>query len=448
MFSICGVELAQKGYYVNLDSSTDRKTMIEQQIEKHNITDLHRFPALTDPLHQSSATKSQKAVFEEALKNNYETIFVAEDDFFIPDSVPFYSNLDQKDFKTHLQDVAADLKTVDWDVFMFGCTPRSYLIPETKNLAIIDKSTGAWAYLIKKRAYEFILEKFNYYRDYQAIDNILPLLNYYGFKTITAIPLLIHHAKGIVSTLQPGLGPVDYTNLIEGYYGKFLLDAVRKDDDYVKSHWLERNLSILFVDNMHDTFLENLRHCLNNLPTSLRKCRTYVYYVDSGGSNTQKLISYFRDRPDLYFVQIELFSNMDNAFRKICDFVTTDYLLTINPKFIFTDKNLNFTDILNKVIADNIDSLSFNVSDNIDNDIDMQSITPINKISNTVTLYNTKYYKTLLSNGDGLFFDKDVSGNNMLHTKINLGQLNFISPSSLLEEKTNTFIQNRPLNDN
>jgi hypothetical protein len=111
---------------------------------------------------------------------------------------------------------------VEWDIVLLGCNPKSQIRPITNNLGIVDKSTGAWAYLIKKRAYQYILEHSNYKRDYIAIDDYLPLLNSKGFVTLTTIPLIVNHAVGFESTLQPR-GPVNYNGWIQGNYHKIFI---------------------------------------------------------------------------------------------------------------------------------------------------------------------------------------------------------------------------------
>ena len=205
---IFGKKIADKGFFINLEKSSDRLNNVNSQIEKYKIDDLYRFEALTDELVQSSATKSHCKIFEKAKEENLEVIFVAEDDFQINDECVYSSNYTKK-FITVLNDVVRDIEKTEWDIILFGCNPKTSTIPVTTNLARVCKSTGAWAYIIKKRAYEYILENFNYRRDYLAIDDILPLLNFRGFNTLTTIPMMISHAKGYVSTLQPR-GPVDY----------------------------------------------------------------------------------------------------------------------------------------------------------------------------------------------------------------------------------------------
>lgn len=234
MFSILGNELANKGFFINLPESQIRLDHVNDLIKKYNITDLTRFEALKDDLHVFSCTKSHLSVFQTALEEDLDVIFVAEDDFDIEETC--YYPREIKVFEEVLKLVCDDLKKVEWDVILLGCNPKEHLIKVTNNLYQVNKSTGAWSYLIKKRAYQYILENSNYRRDYIAIDDYLPLLNSRGFKTLTTIPLLINHGKGFVSTLQPN-GPVNYDLWIQGNYHNFIYeqqDFKKKPTDHVK----------------------------------------------------------------------------------------------------------------------------------------------------------------------------------------------------------------------
>ena len=221
-FSINGNKFADKGFFINLEKSKERFENVQKQIEDYNIDGLLRFKALTDEMIQFSCTKSHLSIFDLSKKLNLNSIFVAEDDFQI-DNKLFMSHNVEVDFFEKIEQVKKDLDMVKWDVFLFGCNPKDYLTPITNNLAIVKNSTGAWAYIIKKRAYEYLMENLHYKKDYIAIDDYLPLLSSKGFITVTSIPLTIGHAVGYVSTLQPN-GPVNYTEWIRGSYQKFLYD--------------------------------------------------------------------------------------------------------------------------------------------------------------------------------------------------------------------------------
>ena len=222
MFSILGVQLADKGFFINLDKSGDRLSHINNLIVKYNIENLNRFEALTDELHIYSCTKSHLSLFKKALSENLEVIFVGEDDFNIEENC--YYPKKNIGFTEVLTKVSNDLNEVEWDVLLLGCNPKEKLIRVTDSLYKVTKSTGAWAYLIKKNVYEYILNNLNYKRDYIAIDDYLPLLNSKGFTTLTTIPLLINHGVGFESTLQPR-GPINYDVWIQGNYHNFIYDC-------------------------------------------------------------------------------------------------------------------------------------------------------------------------------------------------------------------------------
>lgn len=217
MFSILGFDLADVGYFINLKESTDRLNHVNNLISKYEIKNFNRFDAQRDELVVYSCTKSHLKIFEKCLNENIEIVFIAEDDFNIEDIC--YNPHKKVLFQESLKKIYNDLKNVEWDVVMFGCNPREDLTNVTENLVKVTNSTGSWCYLIKKRAYEYILKNSNYKRDYIAIDDYLPLLNTKGFITLTTIPMLVNHGVGFISTMQPN-GPVDYNVWIRGNYDK------------------------------------------------------------------------------------------------------------------------------------------------------------------------------------------------------------------------------------
>ena len=223
---ILGIKISDKGYYINLPKSVDRVENVNQQILKYELKNLERIDALTDPWHQTSCTKSHRNVFEIAKSRNENVIAVFEDDFQIKDKIKYYRG--EVDLLPTLKLVFNDLKNVEWDVLLLGCNPKSDIIPITKNLGIITQSTGGWAYIIKQNAYEYILNNFNYHSDRLAIDDILPLLNSRGFKTLTTIPMLVHHAVGFESTLQPK-GLVNYDIWINGSWDKHYYNIIKQE---------------------------------------------------------------------------------------------------------------------------------------------------------------------------------------------------------------------------
>jgi len=210
-------KIADIGYYINLDSSVDRKINVESQIEKFEISDLHRIPALTDSMIQSSATKSHRKVFELCREQNIESVLVLEDDFQLYENVFLGEERHTKPLIDYLDDLINEMNSVEWDVILLGFNGRKPSIPLSRQFSITFRSTGGWGYIIKKSAYEYILDNFEYYRDRMAIDDILPALNFSGFRTVSTNVQVINHAVGFVSTLNPQ-GPVDYRQWINGNY--------------------------------------------------------------------------------------------------------------------------------------------------------------------------------------------------------------------------------------
>lgn len=362
-FTINGTKFADKGFYINLDKSVERNQHVQRLKTRYGLDGLERISALTDPFHQSSATKSQRHVFEIAEKNNYEVIFVAEDDFEIPEVVTLY-NGEVVSFLVYIKKLKEELDKTDWDVFLFGCTPRAYLIPVSSNISFIPKSTGAWAYLIKRRAYNYFLKNFNYSKDLLACDDILPLLNFRGFKTLGATPLAIHHAKGFESTLQPR-GPVNYDAMINGSYHLYLERFLTPT--YIEDYAVERDVTLVITGHLCEGYLKYLRYLLYSLPDALKKCRILVYYDRSSGDNVHELIHYFYNRnnplsANVTFVEYGLIDSIKHALTDI----TTPYFILLEHDWVFLDKNkINFQKLISAFEKYSfIHSVYFNKDDN------------------------------------------------------------------------------------
>lgn len=347
-FSINENILADKGFYVNLKSSVERKEKVETLIIENNINGLIRFGALTDEMIQYSCTKSHMGVFEIALNNNLETIFVAEDDFDIPNTL-YSPNTETIYFKDKIKEIKNDLDNLEWDVFLFGCNPKSYLIPITKNIAVVNKSTGAWAYLIKKRAYRYLLDNLNYKRDYIAIDDYLPMLNDLGFTTLTSIPMTIGHSVGFVSTLQPR-GPVNYTDWINGNYHQFLYDNYKNGD--FNEDTLEKNLTICIPAFFCDNYLLYLRYALKSLPDELRKCKFLIRF-DTQTKNPDlsdfiKVQAYLRDvHGKLNVTLTHGFGGLISSFEYFMENIKTPYFMMYEFDYLFLNNfKIDFNGII------------------------------------------------------------------------------------------------------
>jgi GR25 family glycosyltransferase involved in LPS biosynthesis len=370
MFSILGKEIAEAGFYINLERSTERKNKIENQINVYKIESLERFNALEDNWKQYSCTKSHLAVLENCIQNGYETVFISEDDFDIRDELYYPISDDKKYFEQQLTEVIYDTKNVDWDIILLGCNPKSFLIPVTENLAQVHKSTGAWAYIIKKRAIKYILENLNYQKDLLAIDDYLPYMNHKGFKTLCTTPMLIHHSVGLESTLQPN-GPVNYDVWINGSFDKFFYENISSRK---KKFEIERNITIVITGNYTENFLFYLNYLLYSLPKDLIKCKFIINYDESSEENHTnrfKLISYLRDKKNEINIELDFItggslSSFDNLLKKI----TTPFFIFLEHDWVFLNENkIDFLTLLEVFKKHNfINAVWFSKDDNISRD--------------------------------------------------------------------------------
>jgi hypothetical protein len=385
---ILGRQIADKGFFINLKSSNDRLENVEIQIEKYRIKNLFRFDALTDELIQSSATKSHRGVFELAKKENLNVVFVSEDDFQINDECVYFEN-HKEQFGVLLNDFINDIKSNDWDVILLGCNPKTRVIPITNTLGFVYKSTGAWSYIIKKKAYEFILDNFDYKKDYLAIDDILPMLNFMGFKTLTSIPMLINHAVGYESTLQPR-GPVNYSQWIQGsydlnLYSKYVSNFENKLE--VKLDNFETDITLIIVGHFVPDFLTYLRYLIKSLPDDLLKCKIHVHYDCNSNDfdNKNKLSQYFRDiKYDLNVNLSYSFGGLISSIDFLINKINTEFFILLEHDWVFLNKNLINFELLTKVMKkyDFVNAVWFNKDDNQLRGFEIES-----DINNVVTPY-------------------------------------------------------------
>jgi GR25 family glycosyltransferase involved in LPS biosynthesis len=364
MFSILNYQLADKGFFINLSSSTDRLIKVNKLIEDYNIKNLERFEALTDPLIQYSCTKSHLAIFAHALEQNLETIFVAEDDFHI-DSSCYKGYCEKVLFEDTLKLIKQDIDEVEWDIITLGCNPKYHLIPITNNLAIADKSTGAWGYLIKKKAYTYILNNLNYYRDYIAIDDYLPYLNTKGFKSLTTIPMIVGHSAGFTSTLQPR-GPVDYTEWIKGNYHYYLYENY-SDCNFLGQR-IEKDLTVVITGKFVKHFLVYLTHLFDSLPEKLLKCKFIVAYTTrdyeespNSGYYSMNLYNFFKNER-CHVNATVIISDNDSSLLKeeYIHHIRTPHYVCLDHSCVYLKNNkINFETVLDQFNNSNLHSLEY-----------------------------------------------------------------------------------------
>lgn len=385
MFSIAGLQFADKGFYINLDGSINRKIHVENQIARYRIVGLERVSASQDQWRQSSCTKSHLAVFARAKEEQLETIFVGEDDFDIRHHTVPTAHFTAESILQYLSKIHSQLSSVEWDVFLLGYCPKSPLItiPDVENCVKVYHSTGGWAYLIKRKAYEFILEHSNYRRDLLAIDDWLPKLSYYGFNVIGAVPLAIHHAVGFESTLQPN-GPVNYDLMIEGYFEKNYKTPTDKSV-------INRDLTIVITGHACENYLSYLNCLMQSLPSDLKTCRFIVVYDSNTalqkGAFERAIGHYFINYGGGINVTTEVVSgDLLNSIKLALKHIHTPYFMWLEHDWVFLQKNrVDFPALLKAFDTHSfINAVWFNKYDNSIRDFEIETdgtgkVTPFDK---------------------------------------------------------------------
>jgi GR25 family glycosyltransferase involved in LPS biosynthesis len=345
MITISNIKIADRGYYINLDDSTDRKANVESQIEKFNISGLERFSALTDPARFLSCTKSHLQIFKESEE---ETLLILEDDFQLFDKCKI--NNREYDFIQTLSNVMEELKNVEWDVVLFGCNPKTYLIPVTNLLSKNFKSTGSWGYIIKKKAYKYISENSNYFKDYLAIDDWLCHVSNLNFNVYTTTPKLISHGIGFESTMMPS-GKVNYDAWIEGNYEYYLYKDV-KSENFVDDFKFERETTVIIAGHFVNNFLFYLRYLLHSIPKEIERCKFLIIYDTNNEtveySNIRLLEDYFKNRNKPINYEI-LYSKggLIDSVRIMLEKIKTKYFIFLEHDWIFLKtESINFKGLL------------------------------------------------------------------------------------------------------
>lgn len=116
----------QKIVYINLDHRTDRKEQIENEMQKMDINNFERFPAIycKPPKGTVGASKSFLSVLKNAAEKNYKNVLILQDDVqFIKDKEYFENTLEN-----------LFTKSPNFDVCLLGCGNESAIISEGNDL--------------------------------------------------------------------------------------------------------------------------------------------------------------------------------------------------------------------------------------------------------------------------------------------------------------------------
>lgn len=221
-----------KIFYINLDSRTDRRELMEEQFRKFNI-DAERFSAVSLTKEQNedmlrrgcdfydgprpeyaprikSCTISHLTVLFRSKMMDYDNVLIFEDDALIDENII-----------EDLSKCVDDLKKIEWDMFYLGCNPIQYY-KETDSLGRVLRTTTNHAYSINKRYYDRILLNSNFYKRYPCNDG------YYGNLGVDKNNKIYMSLKNLVTQRQNYSDiestDVDYRTLISDKYKNNLIE--------------------------------------------------------------------------------------------------------------------------------------------------------------------------------------------------------------------------------
>lgn len=353
-FSIHGIDLADNGYYINLDSSIDRRLNVINQSFFWKINCLERFPGIVnEKTPNASCTESHLGVFKKALERNEEVIAVFEDDFIIFEECYNKINPEKNNVIENLLEIEKELKEVEWDVLLLGCNPRASTIPVSDHLAQLDKSTGAWSYIIKKRAYKYILENLDYEKSQLAIDDYLPMMNDMGFTTLCTIPEVVSHGEGF-SILRKDAPYMEYRNWFNGNHNKHFFKKFENKTNLEKP--LESYVTICIPGHFVEDDYIHLETLIKSLPSSLSQCKFLIRYDEADikdcikNHEIKKLSRFISNIFSEHNITIDIgYGGLISSLQFFLMKVKSPYLIFLEHDWVFLNENIDFTKLVEEL---------------------------------------------------------------------------------------------------
>ena len=144
-------------YYINLDTRTDRKTHVEDELNKMGWNNFTRFNAIKNKDGRVGCSMSHLKLLQMAKEKNLDYIVIIEDDieFTQPE---LYNNM-LKQFKN---------MDMDYDVLLLAGNVRPPFIQKKDFVFQIKKSFTTTGYIVKKHYYDTLIENFK-----QGIMNLM-----------------------------------------------------------------------------------------------------------------------------------------------------------------------------------------------------------------------------------------------------------------------------------
>jgi GR25 family glycosyltransferase involved in LPS biosynthesis len=183
-----------KGFYINLDYRTDRKELIEKELERVGWQNLvERYPAIDGNSKYgqsvkcevftpewtsvaSSALKSHRNIVQYAKDNNLENVLILEDDCLFYDRIYTQEFINFHHFKywqpgfvvNSMDIINKSLEQIEqfpnWEILCLGCTilpleDDAILNLASPNLVKLETMLSCHSYIINHTAYDKLLKK-------------------------------------------------------------------------------------------------------------------------------------------------------------------------------------------------------------------------------------------------------------------------------------------------
>jgi GR25 family glycosyltransferase involved in LPS biosynthesis len=170
MITINGYDFADVGYYINLDSRTDRRERIDKQFKDYKIFGVERHPANTSTSSKPLNCKiSHYEIYKKFLSQSAaETLLVLEDDCLF---LPYLFD--------HTQEIYSNISKTKYDLFWLGCRNRRWPKPYKNQCYLVQSVAHTQSYIISRNLCKYIVDKIpEQGHNGLAIDELLCLIPY------------------------------------------------------------------------------------------------------------------------------------------------------------------------------------------------------------------------------------------------------------------------------
>ena len=218
MVTIYNKKLADGGFYINMDHREDRRKQVQYQFERFEIKGVERMPGIVKGEY-AGCGEAHKNIIREAIKNNWKSVVMFEDDFYIMDPPSTGIHNYHVPFKECMLSVLEQAETLNWDALFFGAILHAPLDKITDNIGKINAAKSAHALIVKETMYNDILDW-----SYEKYDQ----LDHYYFTTLqktrtflSSYPILINHGWPEEDMSDLLKRKVSYHNYTTSTYAEF-----------------------------------------------------------------------------------------------------------------------------------------------------------------------------------------------------------------------------------